>query len=716
MNNEIRVGVVGAGYVSTHHLRALRDLPFVKLVGICDFDRTRAEAMAARFRVEKVYDSLHDMAAARPDVVHILTPPASHCPLTLEALEMGCHVFVEKPMAESAAECDEMIAAARRKGLELSVNHSARFDPAVLEGIEHVKRGALGELLNVSMFRSSDYPPYAGGPLPAPFRQGSYPYRDLGVHALYVMEALLGEVQDLRVKHYSTGKDPLLTFDEWRAEAECEHGTGHIFLSWNARPMQSEIWVQGTRGVLHIDSFLQTCRLNRTLPGPKHIGIVINGFFSGLQRAWLSPWNMVRFAMGKLKPSPGIYNSVQAFHRALHEGTPPPVPAEEGRRTVAWVEATGRAADEEKNQLIEQERTRALPPARVLVTGANGFVGSALLKRLRERGEAVRVLLRRPAMPGSAADPDTPGGPVSAVYGNLGEPDAVDRAASGVEVVYHVGAAMKGGAAEFEQGTIWGTRNIVEACVRHGVRRLVYVSSMSVFDHAGHADGVTVREDWTYEPWPDKRGAYTQTKLRAETMVLEAAAKGLPAVVIRPGQIFGPGAERVTPNGVIGIAGQWLVAGDGNRPIPLVYREDVVDALLLAETAPKAVGQLINIVDTAEIRQNEYLKAAAPLLTGISVRRVPVPVLMLLAGGVEMLGAILKRNVPLSKYRIRSLKPLWPFDTSKAEELLGWKPLVGVREGLHLTFGPGRRVTQAATAAGGAKTGSVEKGVHSKVD
>ena len=684
MSNEIRVGVVGAGYVSTHHLRAMRDLPFIKLAGICDFDRTRATAMAAKFGVEGVYGNLREMAAARPHVVHILTPPESHCSLTLEALEMGCHVFVEKPMAESAAECDQIIAAARSKGLILSVNHSARFDPAVLEGLEHVRRGALGDLVNVTMFRSSDYPPYAGGPLPAPFRQGSYPFRDLGVHALYVMEAFLGNIRDLRVRHYGTGTNPLLTFDEWRADAECEKGTGHVFLSWNARPMQSEIWVQGTRGLLHMDSFLQTCTLSRTLPGPKHIGIVLNGFFNGLKQAWLSPWNMVRFVLGTLKPSPSIYNSVQAFHRALHAGAPPPVSPEEGRRAVAWVEMAGRAADEEKTRQLEQERTRSLPPARILVTGASGFLGSALLKRLRERGEPVRVLLRRRPSENSV-------GPVSVVVGSLGEPDAVDRAVAGVDVVYHVGAAMKGGPAEFEQGTIWGTRNIIDACRKHGVRRLIYVSSMSVFDHAGHVDGVPVREESPYEPWPDKRGAYTQTKLRAETMVLEAAANGLPAVVIRPGQIFGPGAERVTPNGVIGIAGQWLVAGNGNRPLPLVYRDDVVDALLRAETAHGVVGQVINVVDATEVRQNEYLEAAAPALTGIKVRRVPVPILMLLASGVEMLGSILKRNVPLTRYRIRSLKPLWPFDTSKANTLLGWTPAVGVREGLKRTFVTGEQ-------------------------
>src|SRR5579863_8048435 len=101
MPQTIRVCLVGAGYVASRHLAALRDLPFFEIVGICDTDRKKAEALALRFHIAGVFDSLADMASARPQVVHILTPPVSHCALTLEALDMGCHVFVEKPMAET---------------------------------------------------------------------------------------------------------------------------------------------------------------------------------------------------------------------------------------------------------------------------------------------------------------------------------------------------------------------------------------------------------------------------------------------------------------------------------------------------------------------------------------------------------------------------------------------------------------------------------------
>lgn len=687
MNRKFRVGVVGAGYVANHHLRALRDLPFVEIVGICDTDEKRAREIAAKFGVEGVYRNLDAMAAAYPDVIHVLTPPASHCELTLRALDMGCHVFVEKPMADTVAECDAMIARAAEKDRVLSVNHSARFDPVVLEAADLVRSGVCGDILAVHFIRSSDYPPYAGGPLPAPYSQGSYPFRDLGVHGLYLLELFLGRIQKLSVTWAGSGRNPLLKLDEWRAMAWSESGTGYMFLSWNSQPLQNELLIQGTRANIHVDCFLQTCRASKTLPGPKQIGFVINGAMNAARQLWDVPWNMVRFATGSLKPSPGIYRGVQDFYHALAAGKPAPVDPDEGRRMMALVCEAVEPADREVDAWRREEAARPVPPASVLVTGGGGFLGGELVRRLREKGEPVRLLLRRAPELGSPADPQAQGGPVSVVQGSLGQPDVVDRAVNGVELVYHVGAAMKGGAAEFEQATVWGTRNVIDSCLSHSVRRLVYVSSMSVMDHAGHVTGRPVTENSPLEPEPMNRGTYTRTKLEAETMVKDAIGdRGLPAVVIRPGQIFGPGSEKVTPNGVINIAGVWIVAGSGKRRLPLVYRDDVVDALLLAAESDKAVGHVVNIVDPTPITQNEYLARQRSALGKTRIWKVPAGLLMAAGFGFELLGKALKRSAPLSRYKIRSLKPLSPFDVSAAENLLGWKPRVGVAEGLRRTF------------------------------
>jgi nucleoside-diphosphate-sugar epimerase len=251
-----------------------------------------------------------------------------------------------------------------------------------------------------------------------------------------------------------------------------------------------------------------------------------------------------------------------------------------------------------------------------------------------------------------------------------------------VELVYHVGAGMRGGAEAFESGTVWGTNNIVAACLRHGVQRLVYVSSLSVLDQAGHRKGVPITESSPVEPHPELRGAYSQTKLIAENIVLAAIRnQNLPAVILRPGQIFGPAAERTPPSGVIRLGARWLVMGSGRLPLNLVYIEDVVDGLLLAASNPDVVGRVFQLVDPATLTQREYIEAAQK-----RVSYVPKLVLYTLAFGVELLGKALHRNVPLSRYKIRSLAPISPFDGSAAHDHLGWTPTVGTREGMLRTF------------------------------
>jgi nucleoside-diphosphate-sugar epimerase len=275
------------------------------------------------------------------------------------------------------------------------------------------------------------------------------------------------------------------------------------------------------------------------------------------------------------------------------------------------------------------------------------------------------------------------------VVGDLGDPRMVAHVVAGAPIVYHVGAAMRGSVRDFEAGTTWGTRNIVEACLASRPQRLVYVSSMSVFDHAGRDPKDVMTESSALEPHPGWRGAYTQTKLAAERLVQSAIReRGLQAVILRPGQIFGPGAERVTPNGVIALAGRWVAIGGGAQTIPVVYLDDVVDALQQAAVAPKAVGRVFNVVDTQPVTQQEYLEHCRRKLGDeLKLVRVPTWIFMGLGFGVELLGKLLRRDVPLTRYRVRSLRPLANFDTRAAREELEWSPRVGARGGMDATFG-----------------------------
>lgn len=674
-----RVGLVGAGYVSSYHLLALRSLPNVAVVGIADSDQSRAAQTASQFGISGVFRSLNEMSETRPDVIHVLTPPASHCSLTLEALDMGCHVFVEKPMALSEEECEQMIAKAAARERTLSVNHSARFDPAVLRAFDVIRAGTIGDVLTVDYFRSSEYPPYSGGMMPPYYRDAGYPFRDLGVHALYILESFLGEIKNVNAWYQATGRHTHLMFDEWRAHVECQKGYGQVHLSWNSRPMQNTILVQGTKGALCIDSFLETCKIVRSLPGPKAASLIWNAVYGSASHAANALWNAAKFAAGRIGPSPDIQRSVCEFYRSLSAASAPPVSAEEGKRAVIWVEKIARQADAEKKRL---NAARPVPkPASILVTGGSGFLGRALVKALLASGETVRLLARQQAPVAFRNHPC-----VDVMQGDLGDPESVDWAVQGVDTVYHVGAATNGSAEDYQCGTIAGTRNVVDASLRHGVKKLIYVSSLSVLDYAGLRQGAHVDESAALEPSPEKRGLYTHSKLQAERIVLDGVNRGLHAVILRPGQIFGPGTEHVPPYGTISIGSFWVVMGNGGTELPLVYVDDVVDALLRSGSRSDAEGQIVQLVDPEIVNQREYVKLCRQKLPGLHVAYVPLPVLYCAAIGLEMLGRLMRRNVPLTIYRLKSLKARLRFDCRAAQEKLGWTPQTGVREGLRRTF------------------------------
>ncbi len=678
-----RAGLVGAGSIAEHHLAALRRLPRVELVGVADIDEARARGFAERLGTH-AYPSLAALREAGADVIHVLTPPDTHARVAAEALEAGCHVLVEKPLSTSVEDCQRLQALAERKALLASVDHSLLFDPQVARAIDLVRAGKLGRIVSVDILRGSAYPPWRGGPLPPQYRSAAYPFRDLGVHAFYLLEAFLGPIEDVSAAWQSKGGDRNLAYDEWRALVRCRDGLGQFQLSWNVRPMQSLIIVQGTRGVLRIDLFLMFHALRKAMPVPKAIERVVNALTDSVRPLVEVPQNIVRFAAGRIRPYQGLHNLVTAFYQALDGARPLPVTLSDGTAVVRWVEQIARAA--EADHAARLARLPRSDRADVLVTGASGGLGGHVLRRLAA-DRKVRAFSRRPPA-------HLPPG-VDVVLGDLGDAEAVDRAVRGVSAVIHAGAAMAGGREEHDRATILGTRNVVDACRRHGVGKLVHISSMSVSDWAGSAGGV-LSESSADEPRPAERGDYTRAKLEAEKIVRGAASEhAIPAVILRPGQIFGDDMPLLTPAVARRVGARWLVLGDGELKLPLVEVEDVVDGIVSALDGPLSGGEVVQLVDPCRLTQNQVLAQVLPR----SSRIVRVPRALIFAAGwlAGPLLRALKRKAPA--YRLRSALSRVDFASEHAERLLGWRPRVGVAEGVRRAAGGDRRECRAAAKA-----------------
>ena len=232
---------------------------------------------------------------------------------------MGFHLFIEKPLATTVDDCFRIKETAEEKGLRVCVGHSLLFDPQVQRILDCAKSGKLGRIVSVDILRSSDYPPYAGGPLPPQYREGGYPFRDLGIHALYIIRALLGEIENVEACWESLGGDPNLAFDEWRAVVKCRNGLGQFQLSWNIRPLQNQIIVQGTKGVLRSDLFLMMNGLRSSMPIPKAAERIVNAATDLVPSLVQVPLNAVRFISGKILHVHGLQALVCEFYRCLED-------------------------------------------------------------------------------------------------------------------------------------------------------------------------------------------------------------------------------------------------------------------------------------------------------------------------------------------------------------------------------------------------------------
>jgi nucleoside-diphosphate-sugar epimerase len=306
-----------------------------------------------------------------------------------------------------------------------------------------------------------------------------------------------------------------------------------------------------------------------------------------------------------------------------------------------------------------------------LVTGASGSLGKAIVKRLRADGHKVRVFVRR--LPEQLQDG------LEYAHGDLGDPVAVAKAVEGAEIVVHCGAAMKGDWAEHKVATVEGTQHVIDACKAHGVKQLVHISSMSVVDWAGSSNAAPVDETVNLEPRAEERGAYTRAKLEAEQLVTRAAKAGLPVVILRPGQIFGGGIQLINGAVARNVGGRWLVLGDGKLELPLVYLDDLVDAVMLSIERKLTSGEVIQIVDPAALTQDDVLA-----LAGGAKRIVRVPRAVVFAMGrlSELPLRLLGKPSPISVYRLKSALARIHYRSARAREVLGWTPRVGVREGI----------------------------------
>ncbi len=318
-----------------------------------------------------------------------------------------------------------------------------------------------------------------------------------------------------------------------------------------------------------------------------------------------------------------------------------------------------------------------------LVTGATGLLGSHIAEQLHRRGRSVRVLCRAGS---DTAFLRTINAEI--VNGDITDPQAVDRACHGVDTVYHAAARVGdwGPWPDFVRATIDATQYLVDSASRHGVRRFLHISSVSVY---GHLDGAGRIFDesaplgfnvhrWSY---------YTRAKIEAEHIVMRAHQAGrIVATVIRPSWLYGPRDRATLPRLIDSIErGKLKIIGDGTNRLNVVHAGNVAEAAILAAHSERAVGEAYNCCHDGVLTQRQYFDLIADSLGSPRVTKsVPYGLAYNAAFAMECFGHLFRtRKPPLAtRYAIWLMGRQCFFECQKLKDHLGWSSSVGYDEGI----------------------------------
>ena len=341
---------------------------------------------------------------------------------------------------------------------------------------------------------------------------------------------------------------------------------------------------------------------------------------------------------------------------------------------------------------------------RVLLTGATGFVGTALSSRLLELGAHVVCLSRTPR--------HSPHARVEWFEGDVEDPDAMDRATRNVDSVFHVGGMVGhyGDRASYLRANVLGTRNILAAARKNGVRSLVFTSTPSVI-----ADGTPHFDVDESHPYSRRyQSPYSESKALAEQEVLRANSAGLRTIAIRPHMIWGPGPSHwVGGLRKLSRKGMLYQMGKGTNRVGMTYMDDCVAAHIAALEAVEGDrsvgGRAFFVHGGSPVLLWQWVRELTAALSLPGIRgTLPGGVMKIAAGVCDGLVVASRGSLhfPISRYLMTELTTDHYSCIDAARKYLGYQPTISVAEGIS-------RLAEAERAGASVQRPSVEPALTS---
>lgn len=684
----LRVGIIGAGYIADYHLEILSDIENVNVVACCDVSMQRAESLKARWNIPKAHDNIDEFLEQNSlDVVHVLVPPDYHYSVAKKVLGNKVSILLEKPMCETSQECQELIQLAKDNNVKIGVNQNSLFHPLFLNLQKDIQKGIIGKIHQVVSFQSGPLGQLDAGMFGHwMFNEPNNVLLEQAPHPVVQIRALMGDVQDIQAT--VSGERELLPnqlfYDRWQAIAKCKKGSAIIHLSFGKQYyLQSWMEISGEDGSIRIDLLKNLYLIQKKSVFPDYLDPWANAmaYIQGVKQGFSNFSNYV-FSKLKLQGKSdlfyvGMKNSIEAFYAAFSRNSLSPVSGEDGKRVIEFCEKWAETAGVKKNpKPVEMKPFEdRIGNAKILITGATGFIGRQLVEYIIAQKRPVRILVRNPlSLPASFQSPL-----VEVVRGDLCDAGQIEKAMQGIQFVFHLAHSIGQTWSDFERVNVVGTRTIAEASLRAKVKYFVFTSTIAVYYYTDSPSKPRVDEQTPIDQKPMHRNFYARSKIVLEHMLMEMYNnKKLPLIILRPAIVIGKGG---TPyHGGIGdwtrdnVCSYW---GKGENDLPFVLVEDVASALARTIEVDGLEGKIFNLAGDVRFSAREYIQH----LRKYSQRNIcafPYPTSLCFLSDVfkhVIKVAIGEHKDALLSYRdLANRSILADLDNTKAKKILDWQP------------------------------------------
>lgn len=609
---KIRLAIVGCGAVTrNYHLPAaslLSSQKEIEVTYLIDRDITKAKNLAKRFGVEN-YDADYKKCIDSADAAILAVPHSLHAPIAVELLKNGIHILCEKPLALTVEQALDMIEASRANNRRLAVGYYRRFIPAANLMKTLVANRVLGRILSIEAEEGFIYNwPVETFSFWDRAQSGGGVLMDTGSHMLDLILWWLGWPKQVSILEY----DDALGGVEATAKLSfiASIGENNIPVSIKLsrlRKLNNFIRVHG-ENLTAVFKLSTPDRLILEFPSD-----------SQLHRSYLishdqADNSFISYFVAQLR----------AFLKAITCGNDSSLLLANGNEAIQSLQLIELAYQSKKNipkpwlpsPIRMLSNKSPLAGKTILVTGASGFLGGWIVEKLWEANANVRACIHNISHAARLARL-----PITMVKADMTDRKSLEEAIEGCDFVIHCAFSNAGNSKEVWRANVSGMRNLVEVMLRKGVKRFVHLSSIAVYYgncQSGFVD----------EKAPLKRTGitYCDTKIELEKIALRFYEEaGLPTVVLRPGNIYGPYSPLWTLHPLERIKkGLPVLINGGQTPSNTVYVGNVVNAVLLSLVSEQATGKVFNVTESFANSKYQTWKDFYNMLASLLPEHPPV--------------------------------------------------------------------------------------------